>query len=37
MMGIGRIEEVINVMVFLAFDDASRITGQNIRVTGGPR
>jgi 3-oxoacyl-[acyl-carrier protein] reductase len=32
---IGRIEEVVNVMVFLASDEASWITGQNIRVNGG--
>jgi 3-oxoacyl-[acyl-carrier protein] reductase len=32
---IGCIEEAVNVMVFLASDEASWITGQNIRVNGG--
>lgn len=32
---IGRIEEVVNVLVFLASDEAGWITAQNIRVNGG--
>lgn len=32
---IGTVEEVVNVMVFLASDEAGWITGQNIRVNGG--
>lgn len=32
---IGKIEEVVNVMVFIASDESGWITGQNIRVNGG--
>ena len=32
---IGRIDEIVNVIAFLASDEASWITGQNIRVNGG--
>jgi 3-oxoacyl-[acyl-carrier protein] reductase len=32
---IGQIEEIVNVIAFLATDEASWITGQNLRVNGG--
>jgi 3-oxoacyl-[acyl-carrier protein] reductase len=35
MKRIGTVEEVVNVMLFLASDEAGWITGQNIRVNGG--
>lgn len=35
MKRIGTMEEVVNVMLFLASDEAGWVTGQNIRVNGG--
>jgi 3-oxoacyl-[acyl-carrier protein] reductase len=32
---IGRVDEIVNVIAFLASDEASWVTGQNIRVNGG--
>ncbi len=32
---IGHIDEIVNVMAFLASEEASWVTGQNIRVNGG--
>jgi len=35
MKRIGKVQEVVNVIAFLASDEASWVTGQNIKVNGG--
>lgn len=32
---IGKVQEVVNVIAFLASEEASWVTGQNIKVNGG--